>query len=236
MTPQPVFDGSPESAPAFLAPTYYVDSDAPVVKAYAEETTAGHTGDTDKAIALFEAVRDGFRYDPYSMPLDPEAYRASTVITQSSGYCVTKTIVLAAVLRASGIPAAVGFADVKNHLTTPKLREVMGSDLFIYHGYAALFLNGRWLKASSAFNTDMCERFGVKPLVFDGKSDALLHEFDQQNRRHMEYVNERGVYADPPMHEVIEELSRVYPKVAELNRASKLRQVVDSGFQPSGTP
>ena len=75
---------------------------------------------TAALVAALEARGlDGQAAHPWYFPT-PEAYRASTVITQSSGYCVTKTILLAAVLRASGIPAAVGFADVKNHLTIIK--------------------------------------------------------------------------------------------------------------------
>lgn len=235
MTIQPVFDGTPESAEAFLAPTYYVDSDAPSVVGFAKRVTSGLTGQTEKAIALFDAVRDGYRYDPYDISLDPEAYRASTTVDRSVGWCVTKTILLAAALRSVGIPAAVGFADVRNHLTTPKLHDLLGSDLFVYHGFAAIFLEGRWVKASSAFNSAMCERFGTRPLIFDGTADALLHEFDQHDRRHMEYIRERGIYAEPPIQEVIDAMLSHYPKLADFARQAKLATVQDAGFRPQIT-
>ena len=52
-----------------------------------------------------------------------------------------------------------------------------GTDLFVYHGYSTLFIGGRWTKASRAFNAELCARFGVPPLEFDGTHDALLHAF-----------------------------------------------------------
>ena len=103
----------------------------------------------------FEAVRDGIRYDPYTFELSPDAYRASVVAGAESAFCVPKAILLTACLRAVGIPAALGFADVRNHLNTPKLTELMQTDLFIYHGYVQLWLDGRPYKVTPAFNMEL---------------------------------------------------------------------------------
>jgi transglutaminase-like putative cysteine protease len=116
-------------------------------------------------------------------------------------------------LRAAGIPAALGFADVRNHINTPKLTELMGTDLFIYHGYVQVWLDGKSYKITPAFNMELCERFGVKPLHFDGKSDALFHEFDQKNQRHMEYVNDRGVFKDMPIDQFLRDFRAAYPNM-----------------------
>ena len=124
-----------------------------------------------------------------------------------------KAILLAASLRAAGIPAAIGFADVRNHLSTEKLTELMGTDLFIYHGYVQLWLGDETYKITPAFNMELCERFGVKPLVFDGYSDALFHEHDMQDRRHMEYVNDRGIFVDIPIDQFLAEFRVTYPKL-----------------------
>lgn len=113
--------------------------------------------------------------------------------------------------RAAGIPAGLGFADVRNHLHTPGLRERMnGSELFVYHGYAQLWLRGRWVKATPAFNTELCARFGVAPMEFDGVHDALLHEFSADGARHMEYVHDRGSYADLPFGEIMDAFREHY--------------------------
>lgn len=161
---------------------------------------------------------------PYNLPLEPDLYRASAIAKSDSGFCVPKAILLAACLRAAGIPAALGFADVRNHLNTPKLAELMGTDIFIYHGYVQVWLDGKTYKITPAFNSSMCDHFGVKPLVFDGKSDALFHEFNQQEQRHMEYVNDRGLFKDIPINEFLKEFYTIYPGLIAYNqgRAEKM--------------
>lgn len=229
----------PEEAARYLVPTYFVDSDSFEVEQFVARALRDLREDasqTDKAIRLFEAVRDGLRYDPYTFALTADAYRASAIAAAEAAFCVPKAILLTACLRAAGIPAAVGFADVRNHLNTPKLQELMGTDLFIYHGYVQLWLDGKAYKVTPAFNLDLCERFGVKPLVFDGKSDALFHEFNVKNQRHMEYVNDRGLYADAPIEEFLRAFKETYPKLEEFNREriSRSAEGVDAGFAAAG--
>ena len=199
----------------FLAPTEFVDSNSPEIREFVRHSLpdAGDLSETEKAIRLFDAVRDQIRYNPFDIGTTPDEYRASRIVGMPSNYCVPKAILLTATLRAAGIPAAVGFADVRNHLNSPKLAELMGTDLFIYHGYVAVWLDGRQFKVTPAFNTEMCERFGVKPLIFDGRSDALFHEFDSHSRRHMEYVNDRGWFADPPIGQLLQDFRATYPRL-----------------------
>jgi transglutaminase-like putative cysteine protease len=201
--------------PEFLVSTAFVDSDSSEVREFASESLTGgrDLSATDKAIRLFDAVRDRIRYDPFNVGTSEDDYRASRIAGKPSNYCVPKAILLTAALRAVGIPAAVGFADVRNHLNSPKLAELMGTDLFIYHGYVALWLDDQMFKVTPAFNTELCERFGVRQLIFDGKSDALFHEFDTANHRHMEYVNDRGWFADPPIGQLLQDFRTIYPRL-----------------------
>ncbi len=203
---------TPADDPAsYLAPTHFIDSDSEVIQALVDKSVNATDSDADKASTLFRTVRDGWRYDPYSVVLDPEQYKASAIAGKDRGFCVPKAILLTAVARAAGIPALIGFADVKNHLSTPRLRELMQTDLFVFHGYAEMFLNGRWLKATPAFNATLCERFGVAPLEFDGKSDALLHAFDGAGHQYMEYVVDRGTFADFPFEQMLSAFREHYP-------------------------
>src|SRR5665213_132751 len=202
----------------FLQSTTFVDSDSPEVRAFVSRALERPgLSVTEKAIGLFEIVRDRIKYDPFHIGLAEDDYRASRIAGRASNFCVPKAILLTAALRAAGIPAAVGFADVKNHLNSPKLAELMGTDLFIYHGYVALWLNGRMFKVTPAFNTELCERFGVRQLIFDGRSDALFHEFDTRDHRHMEYVNDRGWFADPPIAQLLRDFRATYPKLVVLS-------------------
>jgi transglutaminase-like putative cysteine protease len=187
-----------------------VDSDHPAVVAFAGLHATGTT-DAERAVALFYAVRDGFRYDPYRLDLSPHGMKASTVLATGHGWCVTKAALLAAVCRAAGIPARLGFADVRNHLSTERMRQSMGTDIFIWHGYTEIWLDGAWRKATPAFNVELCERFGLLPLEFNGRDDSLYHPFDRAGQRHMEYIADRGPFDDVPLARIIADLESFYP-------------------------
>ena len=208
--PRPLREaGTP--TPEDLAPTSFIDSESDPVRELAEGARVGAADDHEVAARLFAAVRDGVRYDPYTMPVDPQAYRASAVLRAGSGYCIQKSVALTAAARAAGIPSRLGFADVKNHLQSPKLAERMGTDVFVFHGYSELYVHGAWRKATPAFNAELCERFGVPPLTFDGSADALLHPFAPDGSAYMEYIRDRGVYADLPLGLILEVFAAAYP-------------------------
>ena len=216
--------------PAWLEPTWFLDSDSPEVEAFAAEAVGDATDPTEMAVRLFHAVRDGLRYDPYGTDREPASYRASAISTADSSWCVPKSVLLTAAARNRGIPARLGFADVKNHLSSEKLRESMGTDLFVWHGYSELLLGDRWFKLSTAFNIELCERFGVKALEFDGTADALMHPFDEAGNRHMEYVDQRGTFDDLPLDTIIADFAVIYGNAfGETDRAQRPSTAEDAG-------
>jgi transglutaminase-like putative cysteine protease len=191
--------------------TFFLDHDSASVRDFTEQVIAGASSPRERASLLFAAVRDRVWYDPYSVSRDPAHYRASYVLEAGRAYCVPKAVLLTAVLRAVGIPARLGFADVRNHLQTDTLRAVMGgTDLFVYHGYCSVYIDGRWLKATPAFNVELCERFGVPPVEFEGRSDALMHAFTSDGTRHMEYVRDHGSFDDLPLGRILSALHQAY--------------------------
>jgi len=199
----------------YLRPGRFIDSDHPAVVSFSRENSRGEN-DREKAVSLYYAVRDGIRYNPFQNFTLDEAYRASVCIERGNGWCVPKAALLAACARVAGIPARVGYADVRNHLTTPELTAKMGTDLFVFHGYTELLLEGRWVKATPVFNRELCTRFRVKPLEFDGTEDSLFHPFDEDERRHMEYLHHRGSFADVPAGEIQRVFSETYPRYYNL--------------------
>ena len=203
----------------YLAPTAYVDSDADNVVAFARRVTAGCADPVARAVALYYAVRDEIVYTPYCDFRSVETYRASAVLARGSGFCVGKAAVLAASARAAGIPARVGFADVRNHLASPRLTRLMGTDVFYYHGYAEMLLDGCWVKATAVFDRALCERFGVAPLEFDGRQDSLFQAYDGGGRRHMEYLRDHGPSDDVPVDRIIETFERHYPNLTAAGAA-----------------
>lgn len=196
----------------YTAAGEFIDSGDADVREFARKAAEGACDDVSRVVKLYYAVRDEIFYDPYYGGEERKYFRASDCLRAKRGFCIPKAALLAAAARSMGIPARVAFADVRNHLSTKKLLELMGSDLFIWHSFTELYLEGRWVKATPAFNLGLCQRFGVHPLEFDGRHDSLFHEFDREGRRHTEYVRERGNYTDVPYETIIADFKRTYPR------------------------
>ncbi len=194
----------------YLRPTWFLDWDTPAVRAYAEDVVAGATTDEQRVVRLYYAVRDWIRYDPYLISSEPADYRASTVLERRRSYCIPKAVLLTALARSVGVPARLGFADVRNHLASEKLLAWIGSDVFVFHGFSEFWVGDRWVKATPAFNIELCERFGVRPLEFDGRADALFHEYSLDGQRHMEYIAQRGSFGDLPLEEILRTFGQTY--------------------------
>ena len=192
----------------FLAPTEFIESDAPNIISLAQDCRGAD--DVATAQALFGWVRDNIRYDPWASLDGRELYRATAILARGSGYCVQKAVLLTALARAAGIPARLGFADVRNHKMPARLFEAMGTNLFVYHGYTEIYVDGRWLKASPAFDGRASAKAGVLPVELDGVNDALLHPVDPIGQRFIEYVEHRGSYADLPLAEIMAEFRSTY--------------------------
>jgi transglutaminase-like putative cysteine protease len=205
----------------YLAATPIIQAKDPAIRAFAKDAVAGATDPVAQACRLYYAVRDGVRYDPYSIVLTVEGLSAKRCLTERVGFCVTKAALFAAAARAVGIPTKVGYADVRNHLVTGRLKALMDTDVFVFHGYNELYLAGRWVKATPIFNIELCRKFRVKPLEFDGRSDSMLHPFDEDARRHMEYVRDHGTFADVPHALILPAFAMAYAKMFKDGRVVK---------------
>ena len=197
---------------AALAPTAFINSDHPDIRAFAA-AHAGSGSPRDKAVALAAAVRDAVPYSLYAFQVAPEPLVASAVLAAPSAYCVPKAVLLAATARAAGIPARVGFADVRNHLTSPRFEAMMDEPNFRWHAYTALHIEGRWLKATPAFDRVLCEKNGVAVLTFDGTQDSIFQPFDTAGRKSMEYIAFHGEFDDLPYDRFASEMRRIYPRL-----------------------
>ena len=214
--------------PKYLLPTAIIDSDHRKVIEYAKKAIKDTEDDpAQKAVKLYYAVRDNIWYDPYYPFYLPEHYRASNILDSGRGYCVSKAGLLCALGRACNIPSRVGFATVKNHLATPKLLEFIGSDLFVYHGYTEFYLSGEWIKATPTFNVELCEKHRVAPLDFNGREDAIFHEFNQEKKQFMEYLEYHGTYSDIPIDKILSEWKKMYGE-------DRINKWIDN-FEKTGT-
>lgn len=204
---------------ASLSPARFIDSDHPLVVDFAERWRGASRDPREQAVNLYRAVRDEIRYNPYVFSADHETLKASHALAAGESYCVPKALLLAACARHCGIPARIGLADVRNHLSTPRLIEMLRSEVFAMHGYTELFLEGRWLKATPAFNLALCRMFKVAPLEFDGRTDSVFHPFNAKGERYMEYLVDHGRFDDLPVELFFAHLRQCYPHLFEVDSA-----------------
>ncbi len=214
--------------PDYLLAKTFVDSGNPDVKTFARRAIGNAGSERNRAVALYLAVRDAVQYDPYLDYLDTAVFRASAVLNAGRGFCVGKSALLAAAARAVGIPARPGYADVRNHMTSRRLQELVG-DTFLWHSYTELLIEGKWVKCTPAFDAALCARAQIAPLEFDGANDSLFHPYDQAGRRHMEYLKDRGTFDDVPVDAIMADFKMFYPRLfASAPAAASFRDEVST--------
>ncbi|WP_411030940.1 transglutaminase-like domain-containing protein [Spongiimicrobium sp. 3-5] len=195
----------------YLEPTYFIDSDHPRIIAFSEAITKDRITEREKVIALFNAVRDGLFYNPYYLDFRKEALVASAICNKRTAYCIEKAILLCACLRATKIPARLNFGNVRNHIAVDRLTEVLKTDVLVFHGCTEVFLDDKWIKITPAFNKSLCNKLDVPVLEFDGYTDAVFQQFDNDGRTFMEYLHSYGSFADMPYELSLSEITKHYP-------------------------
>lgn len=188
---------------AYLRPTPTIDCDNLSIKEKAKKLTRGEKGIPDKAKLLFYFVRDETKYNLYVPSDKTEYYLASRILEIGEGFCVQKAVLLAALARSIDIPARIHIAAIGNHLVPPQVKELMRGNTFPTHGYDALYIEGKWVKVAPTFNLELCQKNRFVPVEFDGRHDAILPAYNLDGKPHIEYIEDRGYYADLPFEKIV---------------------------------
>jgi transglutaminase-like putative cysteine protease len=201
----------------YLLPTYFMDADHPDIISYVNGVLGNETDPKQKAIKLYYAVRDDFRYNPYNIDLHHKELKASSLLNRpsKSGYCVEKACLLSACFRAAGIPSRLCFFDVRNHIGVERFTETLKTDVLVFHACCDVYLDGLWVKATPAFNKELCDKLGVQPLEFDGVQDSIFQQFDKKGQQFMEYLHDYGTFHDVPHDMFVRMLRHHYPHFFE---------------------
>ncbi|MCP4456425.1 MAG: transglutaminase family protein [Cytophagales bacterium] len=208
-------ESSTTSFKEYLEPTRFIDYNTPVIQNFVSEWISEDCDTNENVIRLYYTIRDLIEYNLDEIFCEPSFFNASKTLERGTGFCIPKAILLAAAARAIGVPARLGFVDVTNHIASEKAVKRMGTNLFVFHSYTDLYMNEKWVKATPAFNKELCEKFGVEPLEFDGTKDSLFQQFDKKGNEYMEYVYDHGVFVDLPYDLMMTTLEKAYPRIFE---------------------
>ena len=100
------YDEKMDGLQKYLAISEYIDRDHPSVAAKAAELAGTRRGEIEVARRCFEFVRDHIQHS-VDFRRNPVTCKASDVLLHGTGYCYAKSHLLAALLRANGIPAGL---------------------------------------------------------------------------------------------------------------------------------
>ncbi len=194
----------------YLACNDVMNCSSPELKAFIAEHANGNT-DREKAVSLYYAVRDGIYYDPFDIRFEVSALQADKILAKKRGHCVDKAVLYITACRGANIPARLGLARVRNHMGTARLEAVLKTDVLSPHGYVEVFIDGRWVKCTPAFNKELCARLGVPPLEFDGIHDSLFQAYDRDEGGFMSYLEDFGTFSDLPVGFLQTAMKKEYP-------------------------
>ncbi len=199
----------------YLKPTEFIDFNSPEVRGFVNNCVSDACSINENMVRLYYEVRDTIKYDTYNVFFDPPFFKASQTIKNGYGFCIPKAILLAAAARAIGIPSRLGYVDVTNHIASDKIIKRMRTNVFVFHSYTDLYMSGKWVKATPAFNKTLCEKFDVEPLEFDGTEDSLFQQYDKNGNKYMEYIYDHGTFEDLPYDMMVAVLKKSYPHLFE---------------------
>jgi transglutaminase-like putative cysteine protease len=194
----------------YLTPTYFFDFEHENIQNFLQGFQSNSLSQKEKAVQVYLKIRDGWRYNAYQINFNKEAFRASVIAQRSEGHCIDKAILLTTCLRGLGIPARVHLAKVKNHIAVEILTEKFGTNELTPHGMVDVFLAGKWVKSSPAFNASLCGKCNVATLDFDGESDSIFQEYNRDGNEFMEYVEDYGHFEDLPFDFILQNMKEHY--------------------------
>ena len=162
----------------FLQPTKFIDCNNLKIIARAKELTKGSTTEAEKARALFEFVRDT------NSNSICESFVASDVLACGGNSCRKRSILLAALCRAVGIPARLHLQKVT--IKNWKNEDGKTQDITFAHGLTGIYINGNWHLYESVGNVDKWviwiqdkNRVSEAPVKFHPDRDCLFPSDDK---------------------------------------------------------
>ena len=192
-----------------LKETYFLDHSSKEIQELVHEFRGKSTFEIIEQ--LYIKVRDSWRYNAYVIGIEDKDYVASNIYHKKEAHCIDKAILYTAGLRALGIPSKLRLAKVSNHIAVERLVNKLGTNELAPHGLVEVYNGENWVKCSPAFNKELCALYNVAPLDFNGKEDAIMQEYNNDNAKFMQYLEDYGSFDDVPLEFIKETFKNQYP-------------------------
>lgn len=161
----------------YLQDNAVIDWQHPAVLAKAKQLVDGASDDESIARRCFEFVRDAIKHS-WDYRLNPVTCKASGVLLHGTGYCYAKSHLLAALLRANGIPAGLCYQ---------RLSLEGGGEPYCLHGLNAVYLQRHgWYRIDARGNKPGVEAVFCPPV------ERLAFATDG-----VDEINLPGIYSQP---------------------------------------
>lgn len=159
----------------YLQETKYCDFGSLLIQTKAKEITQNLNTSKEKAIALFNWVRDNiiYKFDYWNV-------KASETLEKGTGMCTNKSNLLIALLRSCQIPAGYGILQVNAQeyfgpIIIPMFKPKVSAEST--HIYTYVFLNNRWVKCDSSVDLQLSQKSAYfnQPTTlveWDGENDS----------------------------------------------------------------
>ena len=166
----------------FLAASTYIDWNSESIRSLAGDLAKGAEGEEGFVARAFRWVRDEVRHSS-DHELNPVTCRASEVLRYRTGFCFAKSHLLAAILRAQGVPAGLCYQRLM-------LDPVEGR--FCLHGLNAVYLSSfGWYRIDPRGNrSDIRSEFSPprEQLAFSATADGEMDLSEIYSEPHSQVV------------------------------------------------
>jgi len=152
---------STEGFEDFLAPTKFCDCDNQEIIKKAKELTENDNTPKEAALSIFHFLRDKIPY------LVNYIVKASETLKTGQGFCITKSNLQVALLRAINIPARYHHAYLKKEVLkdiVPVIVYENMQDIITFHPWCECYLSKKWISCDTTFDKALVEALYKKNL------------------------------------------------------------------------
>jgi len=162
---------SPKGMDEFLKPTMLCDRDDNEIKKKAQELTENAKCPKEAALSIFAFVRDQIPFG-----VDLPYTKASDTLKKAYGYCVTKTNLQIALMRAVGIPSryhqVVLHKNVLKGIVPSSIHKKLKEKIW-YHPWCECHLSGKWVACDSYLDNSLYEAACRKGILTKDKMPTI---------------------------------------------------------------